>query len=96
MLLACVAEAQIASGTIDEQAEAGLERAIEIAANQHDLRVLPNLARVRALLAKIRGDTEGFTQRMQEASALYRAVHETWLADQIDEQLEAARQPACR
>jgi class 3 adenylate cyclase/tetratricopeptide (TPR) repeat protein len=90
-LLACAAEVEIAARSegFEEFAGSALDSAAELAADLTNLRIAPRVVRVRAELARARGDESMYAARMREAAAGYREAGQVWRADQLEAQISA-------
>jgi tetratricopeptide (TPR) repeat protein len=97
LMLACDAEAEIGSGSgtgsegFADRVEASLDAATQLAANLENRRVEPRILRVRAELARARGDESTYVDHLREAAALYRAVGQSFAASRLEKQLAGPR-----
>jgi tetratricopeptide (TPR) repeat protein len=81
-----LARAQIAAGDL-ANAESGIARVAERAAELDARDLLPVLEEARAELAALRGNTAGCEQALRAAARLHRENGDAWLATQVESRI---------
>jgi hypothetical protein len=70
-----------------DHAEAALDASAQLAVNAENRRVEQRIMRVRAELARARGDESTYAEQMRASADLHRAAGQSFVAERLEEQL---------